>query len=176
MRNLCEGFPQTDTQKVIQWATLAIVVMCSLTSLLTCVFLYRKPGAFKAVPLFVTLQMAFLLIMIPFSISFYFLVQRDINTATELLKETEVENAMATMESFLLMCHEWIYTDQFLKTVLWLNFKKLPAPGQSEENFYKERKRSINTTTGILSATYYFLVVAWTVTSIIIDNFAFRMG
>ena len=27
-----------------------------------------------------------------------------------------------------------------------------------------------------MSATYYFMVTAWTVTSIIIDNFAFRMG
>ena len=83
---------------------------------------------------------------------------------------------MATMECFLLMCHEWIYTDQFLKTVLWLDFKKLPAPLQSEEDFYKERKRRIDTTAGILSAIYYFMVTAWTITSIIIDNFAFRMG
>ena len=128
MSKLCEGFPKTTTQQVIQWANLAVGVLYSSTSILTCICLYRKPGAFKTVPLFVTLQMAALIIMVPFSLTFITLNQKDFDTANELTVPNQVENAMASMEDFLLLCHEWIYTDQFLKTVLWLDLTKLPAP------------------------------------------------
>ena len=176
MSKLCEGFPKTTTQEVLQWANLGVGVLYSSTSILTCIWLYRKPGAFKTVPWFVTLQMAALIIMVPFSLAFITLNQKDFNIANVETQPTLVENAMATMEDFLLISHEWIYTDQFLKTVLWLDLTKLPAPGQSEEDFYKERKQSINKITGILSAIYYSMVTAWTIMCIIIDNFAFRMS
>ena len=74
MMNLCKGFPLTETQRVIQWANLVVGVIYSSTSLLTCICLYRKPGAFKAVPWFVTLQMTALVIMVPFSLTFFSLL------------------------------------------------------------------------------------------------------
>ena len=86
MDNLCEGFPKTETQKVIQWGNLVVGVLYSSTSLLTCFCLYRKPGTCKSVPWFVTLQMAALVVMVPFSLTFFSLLQRDINTATEITK------------------------------------------------------------------------------------------
>ena len=84
MSKLCEGFPQTEAQKVLQWANLVVGVLYSCTSLLTCIYLYRKPGAFKAVPWFVTLQMAALVLCVPFDITYYTLTVKDMNTATEI--------------------------------------------------------------------------------------------
>ena len=76
MIEFCDGFPLTDTQKVIQWANLVVGVLYSSTSLFTCICLYRKKGAFKAVPSFVTIQMTFLIIMVPFSLTFFSLLQQ----------------------------------------------------------------------------------------------------
>ena len=84
MSKLCEGFPQTEAQKVMQWANLAVGVLYSCTSLLTCFYLYRKPGAFKTVPWFVTLQMAALVIMVPFTLTFYTLYQKDVSNGNEV--------------------------------------------------------------------------------------------
>ena len=84
MSKLCEGFPDTETQKVLQWALVAVGLLTSSTTLLTSIYLYRKPGAFKAVPWFVTLQMAALVLCVPFDITYYTLTVKDMNTATEI--------------------------------------------------------------------------------------------
>ena len=84
MSKLCEGFPNTETQKVLQWALVAVGLLTSSTTLLTSIYLYRKPGAFKAVPLFVTLQMVALLMCIPFDLTYYTIIVKDIDTANEI--------------------------------------------------------------------------------------------
>ena len=48
---------------------------------------------------------------------------------------------MATMSDLFVLCHEWLYTDQFLKTVLWLDFKKLPALGKVVKTFTKSERK-----------------------------------
>ena len=148
MVQLCDGFDSgrglTNTQIGLQYANLVIGVTYSATSLFTCFFLYRKKGACKSVPLFVTLQMVALLIMVPFSLTFFSLLILDIRNHDDgmLIQEQSIsENSVATVESFLLMVHEWLYTDQFLKTVLWLKIDKRPMFVDSEEEYYMQRKK-----------------------------------
>ena len=88
MSKLCEGFPNTTTQQVIQWAGLGVGILKSSITILTCICLYRKPGALKTVPWFVTLQMVALIIMIPFSLAFFTLNLKNFETVDEITRPT----------------------------------------------------------------------------------------
>ena len=88
--------------------------------------------------------MVALLIMVPFSLTFFTLLILDIRSDddTYLIQEqSKAENSVSTVESFLLMIHEWLYTDQFLKTVLWLKIDKRPIFVGDEEEYYMKRKK-----------------------------------
>ena len=87
-----------------------------------------------------------------------------------------MENAVSTAEVFFLLVHEWLYTDQFFQAALWLNIDVRPQPFENEEEFYKERKRKIDRTASVLNYGYYIVLVGWTLASIYINEFAFRMS
>ena len=116
--------------------------------------------------------MLVLVLMVPFSMTYYTLLI--IGDQSHVQEQTFTQNTTATIEVFLLLIHEWIYTDQFFTAVLWLDMDVKPKPGE-EESFYRRRKSKIESNTCILNYCYYMVIFAWSVTSIAINDFAFRM-
>ena len=175
---LCDGFvpfaSDTNVQITLEWVNLTLGVLWSLTSICTTIILFCKKSSYTYVPFFVKMQMVALIAMIPFSLTYYTLLIKC--TSQTVQNQTFPENAVSTVEVFFLLVHEWLYTDQFFQAALWLNIDVRPQPFENEEEFYKERKRKIDRTASVLNYGYYIVLVGWTLASIYINEFAFRMS
>ena len=111
-----------------------------------------------------------------FNIAIFALFIAPISKNEDIKIEPFIENLIATLASLFILLIEWVFTDQFLKSVLWLNRRISGTNNVRDMEPYECRKKYIRKVSCLISAGYYAICVSWAAVSIYINEFQFRMS